>query len=71
MNNFNSQNIGKKETKQDLINKICDLGGNNPDSPEIKALFAAKTKKQLLNMLSSYEKSIREISSNSDFSQDL
>ncbi len=71
MNGFNSKNLGKKETKQDLVNKICEIGGNNPDSPEIKAIFAGKTKRQLLNILSTYEKSIHKDNSGSDFSQDL
>lgn len=65
----NKEKMGRKETREHLIETICSFGGNNPDSPEIKALFAAKSNKELTKMLNDYNNSIKNFQRNDDFSQ--
>lgn len=65
----NAEKMGRKETREHLIETICSFGGNNPDSPEIKALFAAKSNRELTKMLNDYNKKFSPARKDDDFSQ--
>lgn len=64
-NKFVSTGRIKKEnpSKESLIARVCEIGGNNPDSPEVSEIFGRMTKRELNAIIRKYEESVKSLKS--------
>lgn len=60
-NKFVANISNKKEikTKEELIEKVCEFGGNDPEAPEVKEIFGRMSKRELNAMIQEYEKNVK------------
>lgn len=60
-NKFVANISNKKEikTKEELIEKVCEFGGNDPEAPEVKEIFGRMSKRELNSMIQEYEKNVK------------
>ena len=60
-NKFVANISNKKEikTKEELIEKVCEFGGNDPEAPEDKEIFGRMSKRELNAMIQEYEKNVK------------
>ena len=60
-NKFVANISNKKEikTKEELIEKVCEFGGNDPEAPEVKEIFGRMSKRELNAMIQQYEKNVK------------
>lgn len=60
-NKFASNIRSKKatQTKEELIERVCEFGGNDPNSPEVKEIFERMSKRELNSIIQEYEKNIK------------
>lgn len=60
-NKFVANISNKKEikTKEELIEKVCEFGGNDPNSPEVKEIFGRMSKRELNAIIQEYEKNVK------------
>ena len=60
-NKFVANISNKKEikTKEELIEKVCEFGGNDPEAPEVKEIFGRMSKRELNAMIQEYEKTVK------------
>ena len=60
-NKFVANISNKKEikTKEELIKKVCEFGGNDPEAPEVKEIFGRMSKRELNAMIQEYEKNVK------------
>lgn len=59
-NKFASNIRSKKETqtKEELIERVCEFGGNDPNSPEVKEIFERMSKRKLNSIIRQYEDTV-------------
>ena len=60
-NKFVANISNKKEikTKEELIEKVCEFGGNDPEAPEVMEIFGRMSKRELNAMIQEYEKNVK------------
>lgn len=60
-NKFVANISNKKEikTKEELIEKVCEFGGNAPEAPEVKEIFGRMSKRELNAIIQEYEKNVK------------
>lgn len=55
----NISNKKETQTKEELIERVCEFGGNDPNSPEVKEIFERMSKRELNSIIQEYEKNIK------------
>ena len=60
-NKFFAKISNKKEikTKEELIEKVCEFGGNDPEAPDVKEIFGRMSKRELNAIIQEYEKNVK------------